>query len=307
MKKTLIALAALASVSAFAQSSVTLSGSVAAGIQNTAAASNHKARFNLTDADINFKAVEDLGGGLTATSFVSITAEGLRSNAATIEKADISLAGGFGKVYYGTFLSGASKLSAGISAEDDMSDAMGGYTPLDYFSYTTPELTKGLTFGVEIVYPQAASAGVSSFKDVIAANSKSQVLLSAEPGYFLNYTNGPVWAYLGMGKNPSNNTSAWDVRGSYDLGAAKVAGRMTDANGTSGRGTELAVTAPMGATTLGMHFVKRGEAKGTGFSAVYALSKNTSINASYVKGTDNDANVSGFTGNNYRVQLNQKF
>ena len=70
MKKTLIALAALASVSAFAQSSVTISGKLRyAYITNSSTASGtttKAAGIGRTDGDVVFTATEDLGGGLKA-------------------------------------------------------------------------------------------------------------------------------------------------------------------------------------------------------------------------------------------------
>jgi predicted porin len=69
MKKTLIALAALAATGAFAQSSVTLYGAVDASFEHDAGAGltvNKLNNSNLGSSKLGFKGTEDLGGGLSA-------------------------------------------------------------------------------------------------------------------------------------------------------------------------------------------------------------------------------------------------
>jgi len=89
MKKTLIAIAALAATGAFAQSSVTISGVMDVGLQmatiqnhaTTAAAglaplngtfnkTNSFASSNTATTAINIAGVEDLGGGMKASFFI---------------------------------------------------------------------------------------------------------------------------------------------------------------------------------------------------------------------------------------------
>ena len=117
MKKTLLALAAVAAMGD-ASAQVTVSGSIAAGVQNTVA--DTKAKFHLTDADINFSAKEDLGGGMTAKASTSISNEKLRGNGTEANNTKLVLDGGFGTLEYVNKLSGKAKLSAGVSVEDDM-------------------------------------------------------------------------------------------------------------------------------------------------------------------------------------------
>jgi predicted porin len=71
MKKTLIALAAMATTTAFAQSTVTLSGNVKAGLAQTkysGAATGNGSATGLADGSSRFilSGSEDLGGGLRA-------------------------------------------------------------------------------------------------------------------------------------------------------------------------------------------------------------------------------------------------
>ena len=72
MKKTLVALAALASVSAFAQSSVTMDGNLDAGYQainykNASGATSGIGQNGSSTSQLNIRGVSDLGGGLKAT------------------------------------------------------------------------------------------------------------------------------------------------------------------------------------------------------------------------------------------------
>jgi predicted porin len=281
MKKTLIALAAVAvSGAAFAQATIT--GSIAFSVQSTVADS--KNRLDLSDADINFAASEDLGGGMKASVSTSISNENLRGNETTANNTTIALSGGFGTISYVNVLSGQAKLSAGVSAEDDMSDLMGGYATVNVLDYTLPSFIPNTSLTLEW-----------------AAVDDTNMELAGEPALIANYAAGPLKVYAEFA---TDGSAAWDIRPSYDLGVAKVALRATKS-----KKTEVAVTAPVGAITLGLHYAKADAvaAKGTGVSAVYALSKRTSANFSYVSGDFAGGTGKGTNGKNYRMQLKHTF
>jgi len=290
MKKTLIAVAALASTAAFAQ--VTMSGSVAFGFQNTMKDST--ARLQLTDADITVSASQDLGGGMKASAAMTIESENMRSNMVNVGSTKASLSGGFGAINYFNGLSCAAKLSPGISAEDDTCDILGGYANINGFTYTLPTFVKGLTLGMD-------AYGVGG-----TGTPETQLALkdSSARDYFASYTSGPIWLYYEFANNAYN-----DFRGSYDFGAVKVSARVRDydAAGAANR-TELALSAPMGAISAGLHYVKQGTTSGTGITVSYALSKTasfqfTSVDAdNYLGGTK-----AGASGSNYRFQFKQSF
>jgi predicted porin len=314
MKKTLIALAAVAvSGAAFAQATIT--GSIAFSVQNTV--KDQANRLDLSDADINFAASEDLGGGLKASVSTSISNEALRGRGTTANNTTAALSGAFGTLSYVNVLSGQSKLSAGVSAEDDMSDAMGGYATVNVLDYTLPSFIPNTSLTLEW-----------------AASDAANMELAGQPALIANYKDGPLAVYAEVS---TDGKSAWDIRPSYDAGVAKLAFRAT-----SSKKQEFAVTAPMGALTVGLHYVKGAAktqaaadavtdantknatdaaankallapatvptvgyiGKATGVSVSYALSKRTSVNASYVTG--DFANVEK-TGSNYRVQLKHAF
>jgi hypothetical protein len=286
MKKTLIALATLGVVGA-ASAQVSISGSIGAGVQNKIGAST--AKFHLTDADINFSATEDLGGGMTASASTSISNEGLRSGAkgTTANNTGISISGGFGKFSYTNLLSGNAKMGS-PSVEDDLSDVLGGYSTLNVFNYTTPEVMPGLKIGVE--WGSADSADMAA---------------SGTP-YLIGYYNaGPLNVYVDNGGSTNN----WDLRVKYDMGGFNLAVRTA-----KDKYQEFGVTMPVGALTYGFNTVSKTDDgyKGSGFSVAYALSKQTTMSFGYVSASKSAsftgkavADTSG--GNNYRLNLVKKF
>lgn len=112
MKKTLIALAALASTAAFAQSSVTLSGNISAAYERSEQAGvDGDAQITGYDGSGNriiFSGTEDLGGGLKAGFHLQSRLDlstGMEANAGSrlFEETFVSLSGGFGAVRVGRF------------------------------------------------------------------------------------------------------------------------------------------------------------------------------------------------------------
>jgi len=125
MKKSLIALAALAATGAFAQSTVTISGRLDAVVRYTAKVAPGNANYSITEDGaantIRFAVVEDLGGGLRAVGDV-----GMRFNIATGEsqatgrplfqgETRVGVTGGFGTIKIGRGLSAVQGPSASQS------------------------------------------------------------------------------------------------------------------------------------------------------------------------------------------------
>jgi hypothetical protein len=283
MKKTLIALAALGVVGA-ASAQVSISGGVAAGIQNKIGAST--AKWHMTNADITFSANEDLGGGLAVKASTTISNEALWGNGTQANNTTLSISGGFGSIAYDNVLSGAAKMGS-PSAEDDLSDVLGGYSKLNVATYTTPQLLPGLTASMQW-----------------SATDNADLEFSGTPTLFANYATGPMTFYVDNG----GDTKVWDVRATYDFGAGKVGFRQDKE-----KIQELALTMPLGALTAGIYSVKgkNGE-DGAGLSAAYALSKRTSLTFGYVS-SKKSANFTGKAvadtsgGNNYRLNLAHSF
>jgi len=222
MKKTLVALATLSAVSAFAQSSVTLSGLVDAGFNqtnfkgltvNTLAAPNGSATTNFT-----FSGTEDIGGGLqakfryeidpdlmqTGGRITNTPAAGTTSNVTSSlgnGYSFIGLAGGFGEVQLGTL--NFATLSANGDGNAGFGTAVGsGYRVTSFdavraqnsLSYETPDLS-----GAKIRYQavsknsQIAGATASGWGASATGNAVNQVNGRDGLGELsVSYVNGPL-------------------------------------------------------------------------------------------------------------------
>ena len=124
MKKTLVALAALAATSAFAQSTVSIFGVLDVGYKsvnnsaNSAAKSQSIAFNNTTTSLITFKGVEDMGGGMAATFVMEMPFNPVNSSSANAAPGAtganywngtpfngeqyVGISGGFGNLQLGT-------------------------------------------------------------------------------------------------------------------------------------------------------------------------------------------------------------
>jgi predicted porin len=310
MKKTLIALAALASTAAFAQSSVTLTGKLIYGYEATKSAAGAKANgLKVTDGDLNVAVVEDLGGGLKAGANMAFVSRG-RDTAITGRDASVSLSGGFGSVMIGSIEAGNGILGLGGAGAPvyglDDGTTLAKASNVDIIKYTSPAMN-GFTVSVNAT---DATAGLGM---EAAATTQDST------GAGVAYANGPLAAaadYTSYGLNAATATNA-DTRtrmsASYDLGMAKVGFGYQTATSTanvSKKENVFGVSVPMGALTLGMVVASSktdgvaGTNKGTDLGAKYALSKRTFIAAAYQTTKAAGATASA---SKYRVQLGHSF
>jgi len=129
MKKTLVAIASLAAVSAFAQSSVSITGNIDAGFQaNTYKGVNVSGIANngASTSTIQLNGVEDLGGGLRATFKLN---------------SDFNPTAGQGNAGYGGVATGQ---SAGITSTTGVAGSSG--------SWLNSEMKFGLAGGFGEIY-----------------------------------------------------------------------------------------------------------------------------------------------------------
>jgi hypothetical protein len=176
MKKSLIALAALAAVTAAsAQSTVTISGTYNLGFQK---ADSGATKFDLYDANVTFAGVEDLGGGMKASFSVNTQFGGrqditstqadattsttsnsgaLGPNQAKVDgvfgrNVTLSLSGGFGTVSGGR-VEGTNTIESAILSGQSLADGFdkaaltGAKSNFNTISYTTPAIN-GFTASV---------------------------------------------------------------------------------------------------------------------------------------------------------------
>jgi len=273
MKKTLIALAALASVSAFAQSSVTLYGVVDAGVYKQGSTTAATVDGN-GGSRLGVKGEEDLGGGLKST-FAIESAVDLAGGASALtgnRGATVGLKGSFGSVDVGTknlgvgFYTTAAVETTGTANYGVAGYAGGARNTVPSVQYTSPTMN-GLT--VRASYAMADNNSGASKNAIGAVYALGGLTVAA--------------ARTDNGATASGTDKFYGAK--YNFGPAAVHFTSIDANGT--KATTYGLTAPMGAASL---FVDYKNAK-TGndttiIGGTYNLSKSTFLYGAVNK-TDN--------------------
>ncbi len=298
MKKTLIALAAVAATgAAFAQSSVTLYGRVDASVgstKNTVTGVSTTKLFNGSDAGLTgsrwgMKGSEDLGGGLKAEFVLENrfnVDDGAETSGARLfhGQSIVGLTGGFGQVHLGrtyTAFDSAKAVSVSKSVFDSSftpnAPAIGNYDVrgANQIKYVSP------TMGG---FSAIASVGL---KESTTAGTKNITSLAAL------YSAGPLGAAVGVHKNAAGDNVV--VSGSYNLGVAALSAGYAQFDGANSgndmSGFNLGVEVPMGAVSLSLGYAngetetnagaKVSKYSGFGMGATYTLSKRTKLYAGY--------------------------
>jgi len=334
MKKSLVALAALAATGAFAQSSVTISGNLSFGaLTNTArdvTATTTKTTtyggIDTTNANrVNVIAVEDLGGGLKVTGRVDNRLTTLNATRGTGDMF-VQVDGGFGSFKIGqyTYASNAAWNAGAANTVSTVSTTAQNLST-SIASYTTPAIA-GLTASAAL---DLDTSGNSVGKDGW--------------GLKFNYAAGPIGAQVSYTQAPKLASTAtlspikvMSLAVSYDLGVAKVffnqsdvrAGGLTIAQTAAGyystttlgsigaavsanKQTSLSATIPVGAAVLKAGYINRkGDTNVTIIDRAmvgvdYALSKRTTLVAEM--GQDKQAVTGANRATNSFVGINHSF
>ena len=296
-----VALAALASVSAFAQSSVTISGGMTLGVGSTkTGAQSTGTQITRQTGNIQFAGVEDLGGGLKAGFQVQTTLgqAATDSNDTTTvanrtmlgdRAANMYLTGAFGTAVIGRVntptrslmglsdVSGLainSGLSAGAGATDAAARVIYGDAFVNAVAYVSPSFN-GVTATVATVpVTDLAANTATQNKDIMS--------------YTLQYANGPLNAAVNL--TDYNTYKQTGLFANYDFGIAKVGfvsqSISNDTGVSPSRGNGLTLSVPMGAGSIGAGWGKRGVSAATNFGDNvkqtfvgyrYNLSKRTNV------------------------------
>jgi predicted porin len=330
MKKTLIALAAVAATSAFAQSTVTLYGVVDQGYntdKKTVAGVASKITgltSILSGSRLGFKGTEDLGGGLKANFVVEmgITPDEAILTAATgasNRQSYVGFEGAFGTVNLGRQYTQIHGVQGSFDANGNATAAgwLGGGTSTvrqaNAIVYTTPTFN-GFSAAVELGHAEVAQT------PSVVGNAGNTTAVG------LNYANGPLTVkaavesikltkltYTAPGAAAADLSDALATRkassigASYDLGVVKLMAVTTTAKAGSaadaGKVTtnNYGVSAPVGAVTLNAT-VSNGKYIDSGAAAVktsgyqvganYSLSKRTTAYALLGQGKNKAASAS---------------
>lgn len=316
MKKTLIALAVLAASGAsFAQ--VTVTGKLGFSYQKNAVVTAPTHGMVMSDGDLNFTATEDLGGGMKITAKQAFASRGRDTGGVsglTGRDASLQLVTGAG-VFTMSAVESCSKIDnvAGApvslaTGQDNGSAPLDGCANLDNVAYNVPigPLVIGLNYSDSIGGAGVGSGAPFTATQITVAYSAGPLALGADHTTFAHAVS-PLWDGL----------SRTRLTAAYDLGVAKIGFGHQVKNHDVASQTTLSVNVPMGAVDVGLTYATRA-AQGTSVyvaelpvadsrtaTAVgvkYALSKQTSLQASY--GTySNTATL----GNEYRIRLMKSF
>ena len=283
MKKTLIALAAVAATgAAFAQSSVTLYGVADASLAKVTGKSAYLSSagtMNNGTSRWGVRGTEDLGGGLKAGFNFE---QGLSLNDGSLSKSGggefgraawMNLSGGFGELRLGRTLNpsfyaaaaweltGAANYSVVVS---QFGGVLGGIRNSSQIAYTTPNMG-------------GFSATVGYILKGNSADEKAKVDLNAI------YANGPLAVALGYNKVQDAEKNV-HVGARYNFGVFTLAGGIVDPAGDA-KGFTIGGSVPLGPVNLVVDVARDTEFKDTDLlvEVKYPMSKRTTAYAAVLR------------------------
>lgn len=262
--KRAFALAALAATGLVsAQSSVTMSGRVDAGVRYTAKVAPGAANYTVAEDGlantIRFAVVEDLGGGLRAVGDVGMRfgiADGLTQSGGTRPlfqgETRVGVVGGFGTIKFGRGLTavqapigaadpwGVRTVAGTVYAPGFATDyAAGGEGRIDQgIFYTSPNMsgfTVGASFSPRKLAAPAGAAATSTTQTaggdaIITAATPATTTTKTHMALYAGYTAGPLSINAGYEQNRVGDkmTPIW---GSYNAGFARIIAHVNTIKG----------------------------------------------------------------------------
>jgi len=296
MKKSLIALAALAAVTAAsAQSTVTVSGALVLGVGTTEiGTANSGAQIVRQTGNIQFAGVEDLGGGLKA-GFTLQTAIGAVATSDTTTSiaanrtilgdrgANLTLGGGFGTVLVGRANTGirtqmgtadvsnlpvVSGLSASSSAATTEA-ANGVY--INAGDDANARVIYGDTYANQVAYQTPSISGFTVSVGIVPVQTVNTSIGDTTAtkdtmSYTLGYANGPLNASVNL-TNSAGGTAPYKITtlvANYDFGVAKLGFAQQsismETGVNPGNGTMVTAFVPLGNGNIGAGYGRRSAA-----------------------------------------------
>jgi predicted porin len=346
MKKTLIAIAALAATSAFAQSSVTMYGVLDAGyntttttnatttVKTTATGGNSKGAWQSNR--IGFKGTEDMGSGTTANFVYEMAMDAGTTG-------DLAATGGIRQSWLSLANKGNGELTVGrqynpifsVTAALDAGNANNvGFGRVIYGQVATTRTSGG------VAYTSPSMAGLTA-KVIYGKNTKETAGVNDAADYnakggSLVYANGPLTVQAAMHQTKLEKAAAAGTQSdksesvfgaSYMIGKATVVAiygtnkeeDLTGAQTKKRSGYQVGLRYPLTSTvdsflTYGKATVQaastaaEGKAKGVQAGAMYNLSKRTGVYAAYGKTSDDtSAAASTVVGKEIAVGIRHAF
>jgi len=326
MKKTLVAVAALAAVTG-AMAEVKISGIVDQSITRIVAkddsasttATTTSIGSQYTGADLNFSGSEDLGNGLTARFNVGMfqDADSAFGNDYTNYQSFIGLAGAFGDVQIGQFFAshhivnatfdaaGYSQVNTSHQVTQAASGSVGGnlgQLVANQIQYTLPKLVDGLSLKVAKAYGEAAYGDQTQYGAMYSAGS---------------FGAGYAWSKEATSATTTTTKSSYGL--SYDFGMAKVVysaqARKLSTAATGDSGNQYGVVIPVGALSIGVSVTSYKmpsvavNTAGSGYNLIakYDLSKRTAFIAQTGRDTISTGTNKGDTSSQTSIGLWHSF
>jgi len=283
MKKTMIALAAVAAVgSASAQVKIT------GGVDFTFGKSTGDAKgLYSSDAYIDISVSEDLGNGMKASSFMEVNVDGSFQGGAYSGDKSFTLSAPMGS------LTLASTRTGGTIGAVLMAPVVSG---TDHWSSTTSAVVSRSAIDAMVLSMPVAEGLTVAFKYLEAGATGSATPLATINVLSGKYVVGPMTVaadyamYSGAAYSGDVRNTKVTLAGIYDAGIAKfgvgydgpTAGTANSASsGTAAGVTVAGVSVPLGNLTAGFNYGKRDVSSFYEIGANYAISKSTFITASY--------------------------
>ena len=341
MKKTMIALAAIAAVGA-ASAQVTITGGISMAVQSNLA---KVAGMASVDNTLYIGASEDLGGGMKASAAMTIENDTYRGAAFTRADQSITLTTPAGALVIRNSRSGGNQGAALIApvslANDQWSSAVITREAIDAAAFILP-INDAFTLTVGYVEGRndaLAAAGVTALAAATTAADKKAAItaglaaasgavtpavtsltgalkysgngLTVTGGYTSStYTDSAMTLVTALRSAAKSDiqTTSYDLSAIYDAGVAKI-GFGYDSSRRGYTSADKAamlfgVSIPMGAITLGGNYGSRDEANFLQLGAQYDLSKRSNVMASW--GQDKQG-AGKDTNSQYRLSLNHSF
>jgi len=313
MKKTLIALAAVASLAtsgaAFAQA--TISGGFGfASIKDNAGTS--QGLLN-TGAWLDVSASEDLGGGMKVSAFMELNMDSSRASAGSAYSGDRNMTlatPGFSLTLANTRSGGAQ--SAPLIAPVNLWDGYwgaGGVITRKNIDAAVLNVPMGNGFAVQAKYVEsdgdyAASAGATT---ITLATTYSAGPVKAAASVNQSSFTPALQAVLAGNGITDPRTVSYDMSVVYNAGVATVglgydSVRRGKQGGTDDGAVLAGVSVPVGAASFGLNYGKRGNGSFNQVGAQYDLSKRTNVNLSF-----GNADTGTVQTNEYSLSLNHYF
>ena len=296
MKKTLIALAAVAATgAAFAQSSVTLYGTANIVLhkdKNASAelTSGGSPRKDIPNSHWGIKGEEDLGGGLKAGFLYeqSIFLDKGTAGSGFDRQTYLSLSGGFGEIKLGKIWTAYDDI--GVATEAAFNDYL--LSPIALIFQSQYKYTANPSNG--FYYASPSFGGFSGAFSTNLREGKADTRVSA---FHVKYKGGPLFVALGYQDDEPTKEKYTRLGASYDLGVAKLLGSYGRAKNADVDEWSVGADVPVATNlvvSVGYAQSKqdgRKAERGWSVAAAYALSKRTTAYAGFF-----DANAAAVNG-----------